>query len=137
MTLFSSGSDSNKEQWDGANTTFADARRVFQVDDARHIDDFPSHLRSVVHQYSNVYVDLPSSRTRRTSRTTTKSLLKYLSGRSEADLVVESLGKSRPKPLAPEVGRLRAIKSASEQKLMRMAADISGRAHAKASNFLV
>ncbi|KAJ3928745.1 MAG: peptidase M24 [Lentinula lateritia] len=136
MTLFSSGSDSNKEQWDGANTTFADARRVFQVDDARHIDDFPSHLRSVVHQYSNVYVDLPSSRTRRTSRTTTKSLLKYLSGRSEADLVVESLGKSRPKPLAPEVGRLRAIKSASEQKLMRMAADISGRAHAKASNFL-
>ncbi|KAF8826330.1 hypothetical protein HHX47_DHR5000337 [Lentinula edodes] len=135
MTLFSSGSDSNKEQWDGANTTFADARRVFQVDDARHIDDFPSHLRSVVHQYSNVYVDLPSSRTRRTSKATTKSLLKYLSGRSEADLVVESLGKSRPKPLAPEVGRLRAIKSASEQKLMRMAADISGRAHAKTMRF--
>ncbi|KAJ4471985.1 peptidase M24 [Lentinula aciculospora] len=135
MTLFSSGSDSHREQWDGAGTTFADARKIFQVDVARHIDDLPSHLRSVIHQYSNVYLDLPPSRTRRTSKATTKSLLKYLNGPSETDLILESLGKSRPKPLAHEISRLRAIKSPSEQKLMRTAADISGRAHAKTMRF--
>ncbi|KIK55353.1 hypothetical protein GYMLUDRAFT_231086 [Collybiopsis luxurians FD-317 M1] len=136
MTLFSSGSDSSKEQWDGASTTFADARKIFQADDARHIEDLPSHLRSILQQYPNVYVDAPSSsRTRRGSRATTKSLLKYLNGPSDAELVVESLGKVKPKPLAPEVGRLRAIKSVAEQKLMRTAADISGRAHAKTMRF--
>ena len=132
MTLFSSGSDSNKEQWDGASTTFGDARKIFQADDARHIDDFPSHLRSVIPQYSNVYFDLPPSRTRRPMKTT-KSLLKFLNGGSESDLVLDTLGKARPKPLSSEIGRLRAFKSPSEQKLMRAAADISGRAHAKVS----
>ncbi|KAE9399144.1 peptidase M24 [Gymnopus androsaceus JB14] len=135
MTLFSLGSDSSKEQWDGASTTFADARKLFRVDDARHIDDFSSHLRSIVPQYSNIYLDLPPSRQGRTSKATTKSLLKYLTGPSEADLILDSLGKSRPKPLAPEVRCLRAIKSDSEQKLMRAAADISGRAHAKTMRF--
>ncbi|KAJ3783587.1 peptidase M24 [Lentinula aff. detonsa] len=135
MTLFSSGSDSNKEQWDGASTTFSDARKIFQVDDARHIDDLLAHLRSVIPRYSNVYFDLPPSRTRRSTKGTTKSLLKYLSGRSESDVVIESLGKARPKPLAPEIGRLRAIKSPSEQNLMKSAADISGRAHAKTMRF--
>lgn len=134
MTLFSSGADSAKEQWDGAYTTFADARKIFQVDDARHIDDFSSHLRSVISQYANIYLDLPSTRQARTSKANTKSLLKYLTGPSDTDLIRDSLGKIRPKPLAPEVGRLRSIKSESEQKLMRTAADISGRAHAKASS---
>ncbi|KAJ3977405.1 peptidase M24 [Lentinula raphanica] len=134
MTLFSSGSDSNKEQWDGASTTFGDARKIFQADDARHIDDFPSHLRSVIPQYSNVYFDLPPSRTRRPMKTT-KSLLKFLNGGSESDLVLDTLGKARPKPLSSEIGRLRAFKSPSEQKLMRAAADISGRAHAKTMRF--
>lgn len=49
---------------------------------------------------------------------------------TEYDAIVEMLG-NKGKPLAPEVGRLRAIKSWWEQGVMRAAADISGRAHAK------
>ncbi|KAF5369724.1 hypothetical protein D9757_011995 [Collybiopsis confluens] len=138
MTLFSSGgTDASKEQWDGASTTFSDVRRIFQADEARHIEDLPGHLRSVLQQYSNVYVDAPpvSARTRRGSKANTKTLLKYLHGQSDTDLITESLGRIKPKPLAPEVSRLRAIKSLSEQRIMRKAADISGRAHAKTMRF--
>lgn len=70
-------------------------------------------------------------------RSASKSILKYLSppvlARSEYDSIVESLANSRRKPLAPEVSRLRAIKSKCEQRMMRAAADISGRSHAKVS----
>ncbi|KAF5390508.1 hypothetical protein D9757_005207 [Collybiopsis confluens] len=138
MTLFSSGgTDASKEQWDGASTTFSDVRRIFQADEARHIEDLPGHLRSVLQQYSNVYVDAPpvSARTRRGSKANTKTLLKYLHGQSDTDLITESLGRIKPKPLAPEVSRLRAIKSLAEQRIMRKAADISGRAHAKTMRF--
>ncbi|KAF9066863.1 peptidase M24 [Rhodocollybia butyracea] len=135
MTLFSSGANAAKEQWDGASTTFTDACQIFRADDARHWKEFSTYLRSIVYQYSNIYLDLPASRMQRSSKATTKSLLKYLNGPSETDIVLDSLGKSRPKPLSPEIGRLRAIKSPAEQKLMRAAADISGRAHAKTMRF--
>lgn len=92
------------------------------------------------HIFAPSYISIPTytlifppSRQRRTSKATMKSLLKHLASPSETDLIMDSLGKLRPKPLAPEIGHLRAIKSDSEQKLMRAAADISGRAHAKAS----
>lgn len=84
--------------------------------------------------YSHVYVDVPPTHTRRGPRGTTKSIMKYLSppvaARSEYDAIVDSLTTKR-KPLAPEVGKLRAFKSDAEQRVMRAAADISGRAHAK------
>jgi len=48
---------------------------------------------------------------------------------------VEALSGNKRKPLAPEVGRLRTIKSRWEQGVMRAAADISGRAHAKTMRF--
>lgn len=84
--------------------------------------------------YSHVYVDVPPTHTRRGPRGTTKSVMKYLSPpvapRSEYDAIVDSLTTKR-KPLAPEVGKLRAFKSDAEQGVMRAAADISGRAHAK------
>lgn len=41
------------------------------------------------------------------------------------------MSNSKRKSLAAELGKLRSIKSEAEQKIMRQAADISGRAHAK------
>ncbi|KAG1888784.1 peptidase M24 [Suillus subluteus] len=137
MTLFSNGKDSAKEKWDGPRTGFDDALNVFKADDALTIKAFPAQLRSMISLYSNVYIDLPQS-PRKNARST-KSLLRYLSPpvnpRSEYETVVESLSSSRRKPLAPLIAQLRAFKSVCEQQVMRMAADISGRAHAKTMRF--
>ncbi|KAG1875383.1 peptidase M24 [Suillus subalutaceus] len=137
MTLFSNGKDSAKEKWDGPRTGFDDALNVFKADDALTIKAFPAQLRSMISLYSNVYIDLPQS-PRKNARST-KSLLRYLSPpvnpRSEYETVVESLSSSRRKPLAPLIAQLRAFKSICEQQVMRMAADISGRAHAKTMRF--
>lgn len=137
MTLFSNGKDSAKEKWDGPRTGFDDALNVFKADDALTIKAFPGQLRSMISLYSNVYIDLPQS-PRKNARST-KSLLRYLSPsvnpRSEYESVVESLSSSRRKPLAPLIAQLRAFKSVCEQQVMRMAADISGRSHAKTMRF--
>ncbi|KAJ6543936.1 peptidase M24 [Mycena capillaripes] len=139
MTLFSAGKDSAKEKWDGARTGLDEATTLFQADDARSIDHFSSHLRSVLSAYSNVFVDVPPTITHKPTKFTTKSILKYLSPpvtpRTEYDSIVEALSKSRRKPLAPKIAQLRAIKSDAELRVMRQAADISGRAHAKTMRF--
>ncbi|KAJ7896040.1 peptidase M24 [Mycena olivaceomarginata] len=141
MTLFSAGKDSAKEKWDGARTSLHEAGTLFQADDARSIDQFSSHLRSVLSTYSNVFVDVPPAPRGafKSSKFTTKSILKYLSPavtpRTEYDSVVEAISHSRRKPLAPKIAHLRAIKSEAELAVMRTAADISGRAHAKTMRF--
>ena len=56
--------------------------------------------------------------------------------RTEYDRLLDSLDDLKPKPLAPEVARLRSIKSKYEQKVMRQAADISARAHNKVSRIV-
>jgi Xaa-Pro aminopeptidase len=116
-------------------TSLHEAGTLFQADDARSIDHFASHLRSVLSTYSNVFVDVPPTHTHKPSKFTTKSILTYLSPplapRTEYDSIVEALSKSRRKPLAPKIAKLRAIKSESELRVMQQAADISGRAHAK------
>ncbi|KIJ19786.1 hypothetical protein PAXINDRAFT_107213, partial [Paxillus involutus ATCC 200175] len=138
MTLFSSGKDSDKEKWEGARTSFNDALSIFKADDAMSIEGFPSQLKSLVSLYSNIYIDIPGSTSRRSPRTA-KSLLRYLSSpvqpKSDYESVVESLSSSRRHPLAPLVAKLRTFKSEREQQVMRAAADISGRAHAKTMRF--
>lgn len=120
-------------------TGFDDALNFFKADDALTIKAFPAQLRSMISLYSNVYIDLPQSP--RKNVRSTKSLLRYLSPpvnpRSEYETVVESLSSSRRKPLAPHIAQLRAFKSVCEQQVMRMAADISGRSHAKVIGFLM
>ncbi|KAJ7047875.1 peptidase M24 [Mycena alexandri] len=139
MTLFSAGKDSAKEKWDGARTGFKEAATLFQADEARSIEHFPSHLRSVLSDYSNVFVDVQSpGLSRKSSKFTTKSLLNYLSApvtpRTDYDSIVEAVSNKR-RPLAPKIAQLRAIKSQAELHMMRLAADISGRAHAKTMRF--
>ncbi|KAG6915465.1 hypothetical protein DXG01_011332 [Tephrocybe rancida] len=138
MTLFCSGKDSAKEKWDGAKTSLFEAANIFRADDAQPIDHFSAHLKSATALHQQIYVDVPSTHTRRGPRATSKSVLKYLApsveARSDYDVIVDSLSKKR-RPLAPEVAKLRAIKSAAEQRVMRAAADISGQAHSKTMRF--
>ena len=46
---------------------------------------------------------------------------------------MDTLPSAKKRSLAAEVGKMRAIKSESEQRIMGQAAQISGRAHAKVS----
>ncbi|KAJ7067901.1 peptidase M24 [Mycena amicta] len=139
MTLFSAGRDSAKEKWDGARTSFHEARSLFEADDARSIDHFPGHLRSVLSSYSNVFVDTPAGDYRKRSKPGYKSILQYLSSSAaswnESDSVVDALASSRRKPLSPKIARLRAVKSDAELNMMRAAATISCRAHTATMEF--
>lgn len=138
MTLFCAGKDPAKEKWEGARTGLPEVPALFRTDDARPIDQFSAHLKSIIPSYSKIYVDVPPTHTRRGPRSTTKSILKFLSPpavpRSEYDILVDSVTAKR-QPLAPEVAKLREFKSKAEQRVMRAAADISGRAHAKTMRF--
>ncbi|THH09459.1 hypothetical protein EW146_g8678 [Bondarzewia mesenterica] len=138
MTLYSGGQDPAKEQWDGARTPFVDVTRLFGADDACLIDRFSTDLKALLPTSPATYVDLPpSARRERASRGSAKSLLKYLAGSADAvprvefESVLESLAASKRRPLAPLVAKLRSVKSKTEVAVMRAAADISGRAHAK------
>ncbi|KAH9950142.1 peptidase M24 [Amylocystis lapponica] len=138
MTLFSGGTDAAAAQWDGARTTHADLVRLFGADDARPSADFHTVLRAISPAFECVYVDIPASSSKRRVNSA-KSLLKYLSpgssARSDNDDALEALSGGYCKPLGPEVGRLRAIKSKAEQQVLRVAADISARAHTKTMRF--
>jgi len=148
MTLFSSGSNPEKEKWDGARsvtpphnlptsvththrTPFTDAKTHFAFDESLPFHTLPRTLRSLLPSFDSIYVDIlnPSSR-----RSSPRSILKYLSPstepRSECD-TIGALNSPRRKALAPVVAKLRSIKSPAEQAVMRAAAGISGTAFAK------
>ena len=96
---------------------------------------FASQLRSMLGQRSHVYVDIPNSNV--TRRSTTASLLKYLTGsaKSSLDSIADAIPSSKRYALGPEVAKLRHVKSEAEQAIMHQAATISGRAHAKTMRF--
>ncbi|KAF8164915.1 peptidase M24, structural domain-containing protein [Crassisporium funariophilum] len=137
MTLFCAGKDSAKEKWDGASTSFSAAKEIFEADDTLSINAFSSRLKSLLPQSSNIYVDLPETSTKGSLRSRPKSILKFLSGSSntEYDNIMESISSSIRRPLAPQLAKWRAIKSKAEQQVMRDAAEISARAHAKTMRY--
>jgi intermediate cleaving peptidase 55 len=166
MTLFCPGKDAEKEKWDGprcvesmnrwrpthlavstCRTSLEDAASIFRADYAMLITSFSSHLRSTLPNFSNIFVDKPESHrrgqaTRRSSRATSKSILKYLWStqdlhESDCDHILGNITGSKCKSLSNEVARLRIIKSPAEQGVMRAAACISGRAHAKVCIFSI
>ena len=135
MTLYSLGYDAHKAQWDGTRTDFSSIVDLFGADDARHTQNLAADLKSNLLSASTAYVDLPSSASKRPTRGSYKSLMKYLSG-SEAprgvyETILDGLTAPKCKPLAPLVRALRGIKSEYEVEVMRRAAEISGKAHAK------
>ncbi|KAK7689012.1 hypothetical protein QCA50_007703 [Cerrena zonata] len=141
MTMFSSGKDSAREIWEGARTSFQDAITYFKSDDSQPISQFPSILKSLASYHSNIYLDIPQTPINaKRSRLFQKSILKYLSpdgfsSKTDYESLVDSISSSKRKPLGPEVAKLRVFKSDVEQKLMRAAGDISGRAHGKTMRF--
>ncbi|KAF8629628.1 hypothetical protein AX15_003362 [Amanita polypyramis BW_CC] len=144
MTLFCTGKDADKEKWEGSRTSLEDAASIFGADDAKHISSLSSHLKSSLSSFSNVFVDIPESYRRgqnaRRSARSAKSIFKYLSfahdhHTQDYDDMLGSIASSKRKPLSNEIASLRAIKSPAEQRVMRAAANISGRAHAKTMRF--
>jgi intermediate cleaving peptidase 55 len=133
MTMFSPGKDAHKEKWDGASTGYPEIERVFKADAALPISTFTSQLKSLASLYSHIFIDLPEG----SPRKITKSLLKYLTSplKSDAEGALESLSSVKRRALAPEVAKLRAVKSTAEQAAMHSAATLSGRAHAKTMRF--
>jgi len=149
MTLFCSGMNISKAKWEGArwaskslhqiddsntkwqpcSTGYSAAKKIFQADDALPISNLPSHLKGLLPQCSSVYIDLPNNSSRRKSNW----LLNCLPGSllSDTDSLLDHISSLSRKPLAPQLGKLRSIKSAAEQAVMRKAADISARAHTK------
>ncbi|TDL29014.1 peptidase M24 [Rickenella mellea] len=136
MTMFSQGKDAAKEKWEGARADLNHLGSIFGADDARPIEQFPSHLKSISSAYSNIYLDIPSTSSKRGKPKFLQKYLTHMSGRSSgSESILDSLADSKRQCLAPEIAKLRIIKSEAEQRVMRAAADISARAHTKTMRF--
>ena len=75
MRLFSAGTDSAKEKWDGARATPHDIVARFGADDAEPLSALPAALRDVAMAASAVYLDVPAS-AKRARAASPRSLLK-------------------------------------------------------------
>ncbi|OSX60604.1 hypothetical protein POSPLADRAFT_1147567 [Postia placenta MAD-698-R-SB12] len=128
--------------WDGARTSSEDVQTTFSADNVRAVDEFPGALKDLLRDINTdfVYIDLPPGQNGGARRVVTvDDICQHLSSSGNSDSLLDALNSSsagaKRRPLAPEVGRLRSIKSDTEQRVMRHAADISGRAHAKTMRF--
>ncbi|KZT53381.1 peptidase M24 [Calocera cornea HHB12733] len=134
MTLFLRPKDAQLELWEGACTGVDAALTLFSADSAYAMSALPAHLRSLLSAPStqHIYVDGSLSPKGRAK----KGLFDFLKGggKTEYDGILSG-ARGRIHELAPEVGRLRAIKSENEQAVMRRAGALSGRAHAKTMAF--
>ena len=112
--------------WEGSRTSFETAASVFGADEVLPIEELPSTLKKLSSHYDHIYTDGANKRGR------SKSLLRLFSN-STSESIVDTLPSAKRKSLAAEVGKMRAIKSEAEQRIMGQAAQISGRAHTKVS----
>ncbi|KJA21690.1 hypothetical protein HYPSUDRAFT_41827 [Hypholoma sublateritium FD-334 SS-4] len=135
MTMFSSGRNLAKEKWEGARTSLDDVKELLDTDETMSINGFDSQLKSLLPRASHVYTDIPELTTKTTRRKPTLSILQSLARSQSSGTLLNDIFHSISRPLAPQLGKLRAIKSKAEQQVMRAAADISGRAHAKTMRF--
>ncbi|PAV20579.1 peptidase M24 [Pyrrhoderma noxium] len=133
-TLFCRGKDAAREQWEGSRTDFEAAASVFGVDEVKSIDQLPSSMKALISNHTYVYADSSSS-SRRSRHRNMLQLLSNPADQSDYEKIIGSLPQTRRRSLAPEVGKMRSIKSEAEQLIMRQAAKISGRAHAKTMRF--
>ncbi|KDQ65103.1 hypothetical protein JAAARDRAFT_202334 [Jaapia argillacea MUCL 33604] len=157
--LFSSGKDSSREKWEGARSSHSAIPSLFNASSAYPLASFAPTLKSLLASSSgHVYLSPPpphntSSRRSLSSRSpslasalkSSKNLLAYLSSpleksKGEFDTVLEVItgsggARDRTRDLGPEVGKLRNVKSIWEVGVMKRAAEISGRAHAKTMRF--
>ena len=92
-------------------------------------------MKALISNHTYVYADSSSS-SRRSRHRNMLQLLSNPADQSDYEKIIGSLPQTRRRSLAPEVGKMRSIKSEAEQLIMRQAAKISGRAHAKVRNLL-
>lgn len=153
-TLYVPPKDAHEEQWEGARTGPDSAVSNFGADTAYPNTTFASHITSIADTSNggNLYIQLPSSPSpspasspypppeiKIPKRKSTTTLGKFLSNSSlfpasvtiPPHLALHALLQSNSaKPLAPEVEKLRIVKSPAELNLMKRAGDISSAAHA-------
>jgi intermediate cleaving peptidase 55 len=111
-------------------TSLADAQTVFSADHVLITSELENHVCSLVPLYCHIYVDVPEL----SSLLSPSSSSLQWAGCLRSSLfnrILKLLGSRKRRSLAAEVGRLRAVKTESEQKVMRAAADISAKAHTK------
>ena len=75
MRMFSAGTDTAKEKWDGARTSPEDVVRHFGADEAEPISTFPAALKNLAACASYVYLDIPNH-SKRSRAVGPRSLLK-------------------------------------------------------------
>lgn len=75
MRIYSAGTDSAKEKWDGARTSPEDVVQYFGADEAEPTSALPAALRRLVASASYVYLDVPNH-SKRARTVSPKSLLK-------------------------------------------------------------
>ncbi|KAG8967841.1 hypothetical protein FRC03_009244 [Tulasnella sp. 419] len=144
-TLFTRPKDAYQELWNGPRTGLSSSISLLGMDEAEDIQNFPFYLRSSISSDTVVYTSDPPNQNRSNqSRSRQRSWASYFRNNSKSgssdtyDGVISKAYDKSPssiRPLATRVFQLRYIKSPAEQRLMRMAADISGTAHAKTMRF--
>lgn len=121
------------------STSLYDAKTIFNADETYSISNFGSYVKTLLPSLDRVYVDLPGPASKPSARSAKKTnlFLKYLSGYfgsgGAGSETLEGISASLQEPLTPVLGKMRAVKSVAEQRVMRQAADISSKAHAKVS----
>ncbi|TID17250.1 hypothetical protein CANINC_004013 [Pichia inconspicua] len=126
------------EQWEGERTGVEGAQEIFNADVSVSINHLSSHLEKLLRKYTNVYYDIggASSATSKTGVMFSR-LFPSIDNNNDSPSDkhnIENLLRKHAKqgfqinPLCNIVTELRAIKSNSELKVMRLAGKISGRA---------
>lgn len=146
--------DAHEEQWEGARTGPDAAVSIFGADAAHPNSTFASHLSDMVNNVSKgqLFVQLPPSPSPSlysspypptesgvSTKRKVSSLGKLLSGsnmfstpQSPPHIALHQLlAASTALPLAPEVEKLRFVKSPTELALMKRAGEISSEAHTR------
>ncbi|CAE6472060.1 unnamed protein product [Rhizoctonia solani] len=137
MYLFVKEKDPYDELWHGARTGVEESVKIFGADEGFSVTIFHKVLDLVLKDAKHLYADIPSQVTDiQIPKPSHKGLLSFLNleQSSTPEVTMRSiLGKHTPRSLHKELMKIRKIKSAAEQLLMRKAADVSGTSHAKAN----
>ncbi|KAG8901644.1 hypothetical protein FRC00_005859 [Tulasnella sp. 408] len=144
-TLFLRPKNARQELWDGPRTGVDTAPSFLGVDQVLPITEFPAYLQSVLANGSgDVYTSGPQQDTPgkyKSKRRSWSNIFKSAGGSAGPvtyDGVMSEVYAHRPrsvKPLAPVVLEMRSVKSEAEQRLMKLAGQLSGDAHAKTMRF--
>ncbi|KAG8947635.1 hypothetical protein FRC04_010569 [Tulasnella sp. 424] len=144
-TLFLRPKNPRQELWDGTRTGVDAAPEFLGVDQVLPITELPTYLQSVLAETEgDLYTSGPQqdSGKYKSKRRTWSNIFKPAglgsSGPTTYDSVMSEVYAKRPRSvrqLAPVVLEMRSVKSEAEQRVMKLAGQLSGTAHAKTMKF--